>query len=102
MLVKITDFIRVSGKKDIGESEEMDPRAQPRASGVHAHWWAQQNLQAPALHRGHLKINTCWAVWLLLRDQLLKTECRVRRIPDKSSSFLNAHPPETNSTSSLG
>lgn len=33
MLVKITDFIRVLGKKDIGESEEMDPRAQPRASG---------------------------------------------------------------------
>lgn len=32
MLVKRTDFIRVSGKKDIGESEEMDPRAQPRAS----------------------------------------------------------------------
>lgn len=33
MLVKITDFIRVLGKKDIGGSEEMDSGVQSRASG---------------------------------------------------------------------
>lgn len=28
--------------------------------------------QVHAVYTGHLKMYTCWAVWLLLRDQLLK------------------------------
>ena len=38
MLVKITDFIRVLGKKDMGGARRWIPELSRGPLGVHAHW----------------------------------------------------------------